>query len=117
MPTSYEEQCGAFRVGVSFPFSIKGGFKPKADDDTYGYFMTTVYPIRNNGSESLTSVKLPYQRKMLTEVLKNIEAGVRILKTIPDKNEELYDLTNLGKYLKCPECDTGPSPGSCRLNN
>ena len=101
MPTSYEEQCGAFRVGVSFPFSIKGDFKPKADEDTYGYFMSSRYAIRNNGSESLTAVKLRYQRKMLQEVQKNIDAGVRILKTIQQKNEELYDLFNLGKYLKC----------------
>ena len=101
MPTSYEEQCGAFRVGASFPFSIKGRFKPKADDDTYGYFMSPSYNVHNNGSESLSCVKLPYQRKMLEEVLKNFDKGIKILNTIPNKNEELYDLTVLGKYIKC----------------
>lgn len=101
MPPTGEEQRGAFRVGPSFPFSIKGEFMPEADPESVGYFMMSSYDPVNRGASTLSGVRLPHERKMLTEFLALITKGCDILDKIPDKNSQLEYLCNMGHFMEC----------------
>ena len=104
LPPSGEEQCGAFRVGPSFPFSVEGTCMPAADRASKGYFMASRYRaflINHQASTALSGVRLPLERKRLEKMLALLTEGCGILEAIPEPNDELLYLINLGHYMEC----------------
>ncbi len=104
LPPSGEEQCGAFRVGPSFPFSIEGTYMYPADKGSQGYFMTSAYAPQNGTSQSSVTpsgVRLPYEKKRLETMLELLVKGRTALESLGDINEEFERLINLGHFMEC----------------
>ena len=104
LPPSGEEQTGAFRVGPSFPFSVAGTYKPAQDKSSKGYFMAPRYMPQNNSHQAgtaLSGVRLPLEKQRLERMRDLLQQGCRLLETIPDPNDELQYLLNLGRYMVC----------------
>ena len=104
LPPSGEEQCGAFRVGPSFPFSIEGKYQYPADNCSKGYFMTPAYRPQNGSHQaavSLSGVRMPYERAKLVKMLEYLAEGRKRLEAIGTVNEEFERLVNLGKFMEC----------------
>ena len=104
LPPSGEEQCGAFRVGPSFPFSIEGKYRYPADNCSKGYFMESAYMPKNGTHQSavtVSGVRLPYERARLVKMLAYLTEGRARLEKIGAVNEEFERLINLGKYMEC----------------
>lgn len=103
LPPTGEEQCGAFRIGPSYPFSIKGQYIPPYDKSSKGHFTTPKYPLFNRGEvgvPALSGVRLPMEVKMLQTMLKLMQEGGQMLEAIPDKNDALLYLINLGQFIE-----------------
>lgn len=104
LPPSGEEQCGAFRVGPSFPFSIKGTYLPAPDEASKGYFMNAAYRPQNGNHQSATAmsgVRIGPQKKRLQEMLACLQDGCRRLEELDEKNGEMEYLINLGHFMEC----------------
>lgn len=100
LPPSGEDQCGAFRVGPSFPFSVAGKYKYPKDKS----FMISAYQPKNGTHQSATAmsgVRIPLERKRLEAMLVQLKEGCERLEKLPDKNEELCYLINLGHFMEC----------------
>ena len=103
MSPSGEEQNGAFRVGPSYPFSINGSYRWKSDKSAKGNFGTTKYSPFNRGdrvSMSVTGVRLPVEKQMLETMLSLFREGREMLEALPEKNEEMLYLINMGRYME-----------------
>ncbi len=103
MPPSSENQNGVFRIGPSYPFSIKGTYIPPTDKCAKGNFKTTKYPLYNDGVHGVTAVsgvRLPIENKMMKKMLALFEEGRKMLETIPNPNDELLYLINMGKFME-----------------
>jgi len=104
LPPSGEDQCGAFRVGPSFPFSIAGKYMPAADKASRGYFMIPAYKPKNGTHQSATAmsgVRIPAEIKRLEAVLSLLRKGCAGLEALAEKNEEMCYLINLGHFMEC----------------
>lgn len=104
LPPSAEEQCGAFRVGPSFPFSIEGKYMYPQDNCSKGYFMIPAYKPRNGHHQSsvtVSGVKMPFERARLVKMLYHLTEGRKRLEALGDINEEFERLVNLGKFMEC----------------
>ncbi|MBE6689512.1 MAG: hypothetical protein E7588_09635 [Ruminococcaceae bacterium] len=101
---SGEEQCGAFRVGPSFPFSIAGKYKYPADGCSKGYFMDSAYRPHNGTHQTSfapSGLRMPYQRARLVKMLGLLEEGRKQLEAVGQINDEYAYLINLGHYMEC----------------
>lgn len=104
LPPSGEEQCGAFRVGPSFPFSIAGTYMYPADKASRGYFMMSAYRPQNGTHQSAmapSGVRLPLERERLVRMLALLCRGRKMLESLSEKNEEMLYLINLGGFMEC----------------
>ena len=104
LPPSGEDQCGAFRVGPSFPFSIAGRYMYPADEASRGYFMAAAYRPQNGTHQSataMTGARIPLEKKRLQDMLICLNEGCARLEKLPEKNEEMLYLINLGHFMEC----------------
>ena len=104
LPPSGEEQCGAFRVGPSFPFSIAGSYMYPADKHSKGYFMTSAYKPHNGSHQSSvcpSGRRIAYQRAKLVRMLDLLIKGRCLLDSLSIINDDLERLINLGRYMEC----------------
>ena len=104
LPPSGENQCGAFRVGPSFPFSVAGKYMYPGDASSKGYFMTPGMMTHNGTHQSATAmsgVRLPLEKVRLTQMLECLNKGCALLEALEDKNQEMEYLINLGHFMEC----------------
>jgi hypothetical protein len=104
LPPSGEDQCGAFRVGPSFPFSIAGKYMYPADEASRGYFMSAAYRPQNGTHQSataMTGARLPLEKQRLKDMLACLNDGCARLENLREKNEEMLYLINLGHFMEC----------------
>lgn len=104
MPSSGEEQNGAFRVGPVFAFSIAGRYMAKAEKSAKGHFQVPKYTPYNRGDRvpvATTGVRLPVEKQMLETMRSLFREGCELLESIPVKNDELLYLINTGRYMEC----------------
>lgn len=104
LPPTGEEQCGVFRIGPSYPFSIAGTYLPPGDESSKALFATGKYPLFNRGDigvPAVSGVRLPVEKKMLQNMLDLMQQGCKLLESIPEPNEELQYLLNLGRFIAC----------------
>ncbi len=103
LPPTGENQCGVFRIGPSYPFSIKGTYIPPTDKCAKGNFKTTRYPLFNRGDYGVpgtTGVRLPVEQQMMQKMLVLLQEGCKILETVPSPNDELLYLINMGHFME-----------------
>ena len=109
LPTN-EDQYGAFRVGPSYPLCLDRLLKPPTPKHAISgneimfvdYRMDYGTMISHIDEKcSLLGVKINEEIKSLEKMKGLIEEGIKILERIPDKNEELLRLLNLGKFILC----------------
>ncbi len=104
------DQYGAFRCGPSYPLCLINRVKPETVD--YAHFgngiLEVLYPADYSpvfnlpyGRGMLPSLRLSGELDALGKMLTCMEDGVRILKDIPNPNQELLYLINLGEYICC----------------
>ena len=104
MSPAAEEQNGAFRIGPAFAFSIAGKYMCGAEKCAKGNFQVPCYQPFNNadfGISATSGVRLPYEKQMLLNFRALVQEGCEMLESIPEKNDELNYLINMGRYMEC----------------
>lgn len=106
LPTD-ADQYGAFRVGPSYPFCLDRVIPLNARP--YSMFgadiCTPTYSAKCAGLAggeargALTSVRLPAEIRSLERMKQYMADGIDLLEKIPNKNEKLLYLLNLGKFI------------------
>jgi len=108
-PTN-EDQYGAFRVGPSYPLCLDRLLKPPTPAwAPNGNGILNVNYRMNYGSMishidekcSLLGVKMKEEISSLEKMRSLFADGVEILEKIPNKNNELSRLVNMGKFIFC----------------
>lgn len=99
------DQYGAFRIGPAYPLNLLEKLTPTADEHAmFGtYILSPVYMEINKPYLTLSIVRMNDELKSLGNMLRLLEEGVRVLKSIPAEmtNDELASLINLGEYMCC----------------
>lgn len=103
------DQYGAFRVGPSYPFCldrvVKIPVRPysiSGADICFPTYDATCKGLAGDEARgALTSVRLPAEIRSLEKMRKYLEEGVALLEAVPEKNEKLQRLLNLGKFILC----------------
>jgi hypothetical protein len=106
---SDENQYGPFRIGPAYPFCLKNNLK--CPDQPGAHFGNRIYEVGLNCFDlSRRSRETAYSIRIKDELRENriaqdfYKKGVKILKSIKRKNNELLRLINLGEFLvRCHE--------------
>jgi len=95
------DQYGAFRIGPSYPFCLYSTIKPpSASYSMFGNHICYVeYSDGNSGRAAMSSVRIHKEIVSLEKMLSLLQQGLAILESIPDKNENLLYLINLGTFI------------------
>ncbi len=100
---SVENQYGPYRIGPAYPFCILKALKmPNRPGAVFG---NAIYNVRDQFRDSV--FVSPYSVRIYDEIekaklaLRHTKNAVKILKTIPNKTEELKRLLNLIQFLAC----------------
>jgi len=101
-----QDQYGPFRIGPSYPICLNKVIAPPAKN--YAHFGAGIVAAKYNPFEWLdhsdASVPQLRIRHEISELLKMenlMEQGITLLDSIEKKNDELCELLDLGKYIKC----------------
>lgn len=96
------DQYGAFRVGPSYPFTIDKMLKIPSDKDAmFGCrICKTTYSSRGDSRCSPLSVRINDELKSLKNMLDYVDKGISYLEKAPDKNTNIEELLNLGRFIK-----------------
>ena len=101
-----EHQYVSFRIGPSYPFCLDREFKPPAmphavfgNNIFFGKYGDVFW--YNRGTASLPAVRHERELQNLQKMRALMDEGVAILQQIPDQNEDLEYLINLGKFISC----------------
>ncbi len=104
------DQYGAFRVGPSYPLCLIRAVKPPAAPHAHfgTRIMEVFYPADYSpvyglpsGRGEWPSIRIAGEIRSLEKMKQYMEDGVAILKRIPEPNQELQYLINLGEYICC----------------
>lgn len=110
MPTDDEQYC-AMRVGPAYPLAL--GLHPKAPNtlrysDEYVMFdgICEEYHLQSGrksaeGLFTLHSVRMRTEMKILSDIIKLIKEGQKILKSLPKKSKTIKRLINMADYMIC----------------
>ncbi|MBE6956820.1 MAG: hypothetical protein E7450_05150 [Ruminococcaceae bacterium] len=100
---SNENQYGPYRIGPAFPFNVLGNtHRPDPPGVHFGYEICFVQNYHDDGSQAA-----PYSLRRPDEIARSkkarslIQDGLRIMKTISVKGEELKKLMNMLEYMCC----------------
>lgn len=101
--------CGASRVGPAYPFCLYHKAKlPHKDEAMFGNRVVstshgddTVHPsfISKEPNASAMTLRIIPEMESLKVMRSLMEQGIEVFESIPDKNEKLLSIINLGKYL------------------
>lgn len=104
------DQYGAFRVGPSYPLCLIRAIRPPAAEHAHfgNRILQVLYPADYAPNYSLPSgrgewpsLRAAGEIRSLEKMKKYMDDGVALLKTIPEPNDELLYLINLGEYISC----------------
>lgn len=109
MPTDDEQYC-AMRVGPAYPLAL--GIYPKApahlqkEKVMFGGGITEEYHLQSGrksaeGLFTLHSVRMRVEMKILSDAIKLVKQGIKILKALKKKNKMINRLINMGEYMVC----------------
>ena len=109
MPTDDEQYC-AMRVGPAYPLAL--GLFPKAPESLqkenllFGSGICEEYHLQSGrksaeGLFTLHSVRMRVEMKILADIIKLVKNGIKILKSLNKKNEEIRCYINMGEYMVC----------------
>lgn len=108
MPTDDEQYC-AMRVGPAYPLAL--GLFPKAPKSLqqdnnllFGDGICEEYHLQSGrksseGKFTLHSVRMRTEMKMLSDAIKLIADGIKIFKSIKQKNKFINKIINMGEYI------------------
>lgn len=97
------DQYGAFRVGPSFPFCLSRRINVPTDPRAL-FGNVIIEPIYDNGSAPLVSplsLRIREEKASLERMRDYMEQGIALLATVPEANEKLERLLNLGRFISC----------------
>lgn len=98
-----EDQYGAFRVGPAYPFCLHHPLR--IPEVTEGHlnkgFYNPFYPVDNSGGKSPSAVRISPEIASLEQMLTGLEAGLERLRAIPNPNDALLRLANMGAFMVC----------------
>lgn len=101
---SDENQYGPFRIGPSFPLCLCRGMKPPAEEGTH-FGNRIYYVIGRNcddwGYHDPYSVRVRAEIDEATKARAIVREGLKLLKSIKNKNESLERLINLISFIDC----------------
>lgn len=93
------DQYGAFRLGPSYPFNL---FMQSRFPDHPTSFAGVTYSHSTGEFQSPLCLRIYPEIEALETMLDFMRKGIEVLKTIPDPDEKLEKLINLGIYIeKC----------------
>ncbi len=104
------DQYGAFRLGPAYPLCLIKEIKPPSEKFAFNgaRIAYTMYPAdyssTNNlpcGRGMLPSLRVEGELRSLNRMLNYMQEGVAKLKNIPNPEDELLYLINLGEYICC----------------
>lgn len=100
-PTN-SDQYGAFRVGPSYPLTFEDILKIPTDEGAMfgGRIVRAPYYSRIDARYSPLSIRIHDELKSLENMLEFLEKGIVCLEKAPDKNENINELINLGRFIK-----------------
>ena len=100
------DQYGPFRIGPSYPMCFLNVLNPPEAD--YAHFGTRILntnydPYKRALAQDVSTPILRHHVsiKQFDKMEKMIEDGISILESIENPNDELQELCDLGKYIKC----------------
>lgn len=101
---SDENQYGPFRIGPSFPLCLSRGMKPPAEPGTH--FGNRIYNVigRNHddwGYHDPYSVRVRAELEEAKASRALVREGLKLLRSIKNKNEALLRLINLVSFIEC----------------
>ena len=107
MPTDDEQYC-AMRVGPAYPLAL--GLYPRAPEYLrpekvmFGGGICEEYHLQSGrksaeGLFTLHSVRMRVEMKILSDAIKLVRKGIKVLKSLDKKNKQLYRLINMGEYM------------------
>ena len=106
---SDENQYGPFRIGPAYPFCLKNNLKfPNKPGTHFGNRIYNVglecFDLGRRSRETAYSIRIKDELRE-NDIAKELYAkGLRLLKSIKNKNNELLRLINLGEFLvRCHE--------------
>ena len=100
------DQYGPFRIGPAYPLNFTERAIPP--ESSYAHFGTRVldpeYSMFINNVPSTVSIpqlSVPYERDRLIKMREKMDEGIALIEAIADRNDELEELLELGKYISC----------------
>ncbi len=100
------DQYGPFRIGPAYPLNFRNKSVPKAAtyahfgerilDAEYNIFIGNI-PTRN----SIPQLSVPFEKEQLEKMKELMEKGIEIIEGIENRNDELDELLELGKFISC----------------
>ena len=103
--------CGASRVGPSYPFTLFARVQlPFVEKAMFGarvvglsYSTGYSYPefMGADPREHVLTLRIREERKSLEKMLQLLKDGIAVLEAIPNPNEKLQSIINLGKFIAC----------------
>ena len=97
-----EDQYGPCRVGPAYPMCLIKDVKlPKPPEAHFGSgIWNGLYKIEDLGRASTYMLRAPEEIKGFKKMLALMEQGLKIAKSIKNKNDELLRFINLGEYIR-----------------
>ncbi|MBR1969284.1 MAG: hypothetical protein IKA17_02900 [Clostridia bacterium] len=100
------DQYGPFRIGPAYPMNFTERAIPP--ESKYAHFGTYVldpeYSMFINNvphNVSIPQLSVPYERDRLIKMREKMDEGIALIETIENRNDELEELLELGKYISC----------------
>ncbi len=100
------DQYGPFRIGPAYPMNFTTRSVPAAApyahfglrvlDPEYSMFINNV-----PSNVSIPQLSVPHERNQLIIMKEKMEEGIKLIEEIPDRNDALQELLELGKYISC----------------
>ena len=100
-----QDQYGPFRIGPAYPMCLNKNLAPPAK--AHAHFGTRIVATKYNTFEwldysetSVPQIRIHHELSELLVMEECMEKGIALLENIKNVNDELEELTELGKYIK-----------------
>lgn len=106
------EVCGAGRIGPSYPFCLYHKATPVNKEEAFfgsaivsldynNSIQGSYYFISREPAETVVNLRQKPELESLKTMHRLMQQGVAVFESIPDRNDKLENVLNLGKYLTC----------------
>lgn len=101
------DQYGPFRIGPAYPLCFRNKSVPKAAP--YAHFGERILDADYNNifignvptKVSIPQIAVPFEKEQLEKMKELMEQGIEIIEGIDNRNDELDELLELGKFISC----------------